>query len=98
MKTTAKNAQDATLRNVRAAQRKIADLLTRVETLEETMHAVQTQIASLALPTGGTGASLALPTEAPAPEADATPPAADDEFSRFSSISVPFSALYRELP
>jgi hypothetical protein len=49
MKTKKPNPQDSTLRNVRAAQRKLVDLEARIATLEETMHAVQTQLASLAM-------------------------------------------------
>jgi hypothetical protein len=49
MKTKKPNPQDSTLRNVRAAQRKLIDLEARIATIEETMHAVQTQLASLAM-------------------------------------------------
>jgi hypothetical protein len=58
MTTKKPNPQDSTLRNVRAAQRKLVDLEARITTLEETMHAVQTQLALLALP---------LPIDAPPP-------------------------------
>ena len=49
MKTKKKNPQDSTFRNVRSAKRKVTDLETRITTLEETMQAVQTQLASLAM-------------------------------------------------
>jgi hypothetical protein len=45
MKPTKRNPQDATLRNIRALKRRVADLTQRVEMLEHAMRALAPLVA-----------------------------------------------------